>query len=304
MGRARAPSRSGYAQGAGARIWYRTMGRGEPLVLLHGGPGADHTDFLPYLAPLAKRYRLVLFDQRGCGRSERLADTRRYRLDRMVADLEALRRHLGITRWHVLGHSFGGILAQAYAIRHPTRMTSLILAGTGSSARSVDADFRHILQRQTKRTRAQLATFERRGIYLPDGGYAPDYAALSARILGPYMYAGAMPKGPAAPIATDVLGEMWSRHTEFRITGNLKGFDFTPRLGRIRAPVLIVAGDLDLVSPATLELTRSSCRNATLVIIGRCAHMMFVDQTRLFNELVGMFLQQNRVASRRQGGSR
>jgi proline iminopeptidase len=88
LGRSRGRATSGFTEGAGARIWYRTLGRGEPVVLLHGGPGADHTDFLPYLAPLARRFRLVLFDQRGCGQSERLADTRRYSLKGMVADVK------------------------------------------------------------------------------------------------------------------------------------------------------------------------------------------------------------------------
>ncbi|MBS0578094.1 MAG: alpha/beta fold hydrolase [Proteobacteria bacterium] len=290
---------SGYVSGAGARIWYRALGRGEPLVLLHGGPGADHSDFLPYLRPLARRFRLVLLDQRGCGRSPPLADPRHYTLAGMVADLEVLRRRLRIARWAVLGHSFGGILAQAYAIRHPRRVSRLILAGTASSARTVDADFRRIRQRLPASVRARLSAFERRGIYLPQGGYVPAYAALSARVLGPYMYARAAPPHAAPPIATDVLGEMWSKVTEFRITGNLKGFDFTRGLARLSIPVLVIAGDRDLVSGATLELTRRSCRHATLVVLGDCGHMMFVDHTRLFNEMVRAFLQQPHAGARR-----
>jgi proline-specific peptidase len=298
------PRATGYAQGAGARIWYRTLGRGEPVVLLHGGPGADHTDFLPYLTPLARRFRLVLFDQRGCGRSERLDDAREYRLERMVEDLDALRRHLGLARWNVLGHSFGGILAQAYAIRHPRRVTRLILAGTASSARSVDADFRRIRRRQPARVRARLAAFERSGIYQRSGGYAPGYAEMSARVLRPYMYAGAVPERAEPLIATDVVGEMWSKRTEFRITGNLKGFDFTQKLRQLTIPVLVIAGDRDLVSSATQELTRRSCRYATLVIMACCAHMMFVDRTRFFNELISMFLRQSADAAIRHRGVR
>jgi len=144
----------------------------------------------------------------------------------------------------------------------------------------------------------RLGEFERRGIFLPGGGYARDYAALSARILTSYMYAGAVPKTPVPPIATDILREMWSDRTEFRITGNLKGFDFTSALRRFKAPVLVVAGDRDIVSPATLELTRASCRRATLIIIATCAHMMFVDQTRFFNGLVEDFLTQCTDAAR------
>ena len=69
--------REGFVEGAGARIYFKTMGRGVPLLLLHGGPGADHSDFLPALKPLARRHQLVLIDERGSGRSERLADPTR-----------------------------------------------------------------------------------------------------------------------------------------------------------------------------------------------------------------------------------
>jgi proline iminopeptidase len=262
------------------------------LLLLHGGPGADHTDFLPYLRPLARHYKLVLLDQRGSGRSERIADSTRYHLDYMVEDLEALRRHLKVKHWAVLGHSFGGILAQAYAVRHPTRLAGLVLAGTASSARAVNSDFRRILKSASRTHRARLNAMERAGIFRASGEFTPAYATLSGRILGPYMYAKPRPvRTQSAPaIATDVLREMWSDRSEFRIHGNLRGFDFTRGLSRIHAPVLIVIGDQDMVTAASAELTRRACRRATLVVMAECAHMMFVDQTKQFNELMLSFM--------------
>jgi proline iminopeptidase len=286
------PRSEGHVQGAGARIWYETIGRGLPVLLLHGGPGADHTDFLPYLRPLARHCRLVLIDQRGSGHSERLADKTRYHLDYMVEDLEALRRNLKIKQWVVLGHSFGGILAQAYAVRHPRRLAGLVLAGTASSAKSVDSDFRKILRGARATQRARLRALERAGIFKPSGEYTPAYAALSARVLSAYMHAKPPPARArdAPPIATEVVREMWSARSYFRIHGNLKGFDFTRRLRALDAPVLIVIGDRDIVTPASAELTRRACRRATLVVMAECAHMMFVDQTQQFNELLLSFI--------------
>src|SRR5258706_13026603 len=98
--------RDGFIAGAGARIYYKTLGSGVPLLLLHGGPGADHSDFLPALKPLAKRCQLILIDERGSGRSERPADPKSYTLDHMVKDIERVRRHFGFPRLVVLGHSF------------------------------------------------------------------------------------------------------------------------------------------------------------------------------------------------------
>ena len=90
--------REGYVEGGGASIYFKTLGRGVPLLLLHGGPGADHSDFLPALQPLARRCQLVLIDERGSGRSERLEDPKGYTLNHMVKDIERVRRHLKLPR--------------------------------------------------------------------------------------------------------------------------------------------------------------------------------------------------------------
>ncbi len=282
-----------FVSGAGgARIFFKTLGKGLPLLLLHGGPGADHSDFLPHLQPLARKFQLVLVDQRGSGRSERLTDVRRYTLDNMVEDLERLRAHLRLKEWIVLGHSFGGILAQAYATRHPRRVAGLILAGTASSARSVHADFTKLRRATPKALRARLTAYERSGIFQPDGQYTRGYAAATARAFAPYMYARAVPKRLRAspPIGMEVLREMWVRRSDFRIDGNLKGFDFTRLLSRVRAPSLVVIGDRDMVSPASAEETRAALPRATLIVMAECAHMMFVDQTERFNYLLEGFL--------------
>jgi proline iminopeptidase len=267
------------------------MGRGVPLLLLHGGPGADHSDFLPALQPLTRRCRLILIDQRGSGRSERLQEPTGYTLDLMVNDIERVRQHLNLPRLVVLGHSFGGILAQAYAMRHPQRLLGLVLAGTGSSARCVDVDFRNLRRRLPARLRARLARYEKAGIFQADGAYKKGYAAACAEAFAPHMYAKppARPKRPPS-LGMDVLREMWVRRSDFRIDGNLKGFDFTHSLARVRVPSLIVIGDRDLVSTATADESRASLPRATLVVMAECAHMMFIDQTARFNQLLEEFL--------------
>jgi proline iminopeptidase len=291
----------GFIDDGGVRIYHKTLGSGVPLLLLHGGPGADHSDFLPALKPLAKRCQLILIDERGSGRSERLADPKGYTLDHMVKDIERVRRHFGFPRLVVLGHSFGGILAQAYAVRHPRRILGLVLAGTGSSAGCVNRDFRGIRKRLPASLRAGLARHEKAGIFRADGAYTKAYAAASARALAPYMYAKTPPKRfkHPPPLGMEALREMWVRRSDFRIDGNLKGFDFTDSLARVKAPALVVIGDRDLVSTATAEVTRASLSRATLVVMAECAHMMYIDQTARFNRLLAAFLEL--CAARRRG---
>ena len=88
----------------------------------------------------------------------------------------------------------------------------------------------------------------------------------------------------------EVLREMWVRRSDFHIDGNLKGFDFTQSLSRVKAPSLVVIGDRDLVSTATADVSRASLSRATLVVMAECAHMMYVDQTARFNRLLEEFL--------------
>jgi proline iminopeptidase len=285
-------AREDLVEGAGARIYCKTMGRGVPLLLLHGGPGADHSDFLPALKPLARRHQLVFIDERGSGRSERLGDPTSYTLEWMVKDIECVRRHLQLTQWVVLGHSFGGILAQAYAVQHPKRLLGLVLAGTGSSAQRIDADFRNLRKRLPAPLRSRLASCERAGIFQTDGAYTKRYAAASAKAIAPYMYARTPPrrfKNPP-PLGMEVLREMWVRRSDFHIDGNLKGFDFTKALARVRVPSLVVIGDRDLVSTATADLTRASLPRATLIVMAQAAHMMFIDEPGRFNRLLQEFL--------------
>lgn len=284
--------REGFVTGRGPRIYYKTLGKGIPLLLLHGGPGADHSDFLPALEPLARHCRLILIDERGSGRSERLTDPKGYTLDAMVEDIERLRKHLKLERLVVLGHSFGGILAQAYATRHPRRLLGLVLAGTASSARCVHADFRKIRNGLSASLRRRLARYEKAGIFGPSGDYEPRYAAASAQALARYLYAKPPPAQyrDSPPLGTEVLREMWVRRSDFRIEGNLAGFDFTRQLRRVTVPGLIVVGDRDLVSTRSAETSRVSLPRATLVVMAECAHMMFVDQTVRFNRLITDFL--------------
>lgn len=294
-------SMEGFVTGAGASIYYKTLGRGVPVLLLHGGPGADHSDFLPALQPLAGRHQLILIDERGSGRSERLRNPAGYTLAMMVRDIECVRRHLQLEQWVVLGHSFGGILAQAYAVRHPKRLLGLVLAGTGSSARCIDTDFRNLRKRLPAALRSRLASCERAGIFQENGAYKKRYAAASAQAIAPYMYAKTPLrrfKNPP-PLGMEVLREMWVRRSDFRIDGNLKGFDFTKALARVRAPSLVVIGDRDLVSTSTAEVSRAALPRATLVVLAECAHMMFIDQTAWFNRLLEVFLD---LCARKQGG--
>src|SRR2546426_6645700 len=131
----------GFVDANGVMIYYRILGRGEPLLIVHGGPGASHDYFLPYLLPLAHHHKLVFIDERGSGRSQKLEDLSGYTVENMVEDVEAVRIALRLGKITLLGHSYGGALAQAYALKYQKNLTHLILASTWSSTKELNQVF-------------------------------------------------------------------------------------------------------------------------------------------------------------------
>jgi proline iminopeptidase len=284
--------RDGYVEGCGAIIYYETIGRGPPLMVLHGGPGSTHGYFLPHLLPLAKDHRLVFMDERGSGRSERLADFEGYTLNAMACDADAVRRALGLKKIDVLGHSFGGILAQAYAIKYPSNVRRLILASTGSSALRINADFELIKNSLEPVLRARLEALESKGIIGADGAQLPEYRKLADEAEAPYDYVGRPPQWDdhGESLGWDVLNEMWGSRSDFHIDGNLAGFDFVPALRNLQLPTLIILGDHDLIGASTADETHAAIRNSKVIILERSGHMTFVDQRDAFVHDVAAFL--------------
>jgi proline iminopeptidase len=116
-----------------AELFCREVGQGQPIIVLHGGISLDHTYLLPDMDRLSDAYRLIYFDQRGRGKS--IGDVANISIQSELEDLEGLRRHLGLDSVAVLGHSWGGYLAMEYALRHPQRVSHLILLHTAPASR-------------------------------------------------------------------------------------------------------------------------------------------------------------------------
>ena len=116
----------------GTNLFYAEEGTGMPCLLLHGGPGLDHHEFVPWLSPLATSARLIYLDHRGNGLSQRVSPEQ-FTTDTVVEDVEALRQALGFEQIVVLGHSFGGFIALSYALAYPSAVSRLIISCSAPS---------------------------------------------------------------------------------------------------------------------------------------------------------------------------
>jgi proline iminopeptidase len=292
--------REGYVDANGVMIYYKIFGRGKPLVIVHGGPGASHDYFLPYLTPLARHYQLIFIDERGSGRSQTLEDVSAYTVENMADDVEAVRQALGVGQVSLLGHSYGGVLAQAYALKYQKNLSSLILASTFSSTKALNEVFARMKEKMPPELRDRINRLESDGLY----GHGKDYeknrytteymTAAWGDGYFPYLYRN-HPDPNYDPIDNGKMSwvlyrEMWGSHGEFIVDGNLKSVEYTDRLATIKVPTLLLVGDHDECDPSMSKVMQSRIAGSKMVMLPESGHMTFVDQPGLFEKAVEDFL--------------
>jgi proline iminopeptidase len=258
---------SGLVKVRDVSLFVEVVGEGKPLVLMHGGPGADHWTLLP-LRPLRDRFTLVFYDHRCNGRSVG-APVSSMTWDSLTADADALRERLGFERWAVIGHSFGGHVALEYALRYPERLTHLVLMDTGGDstwARERAPEL--LIKRGYNPKKVELV---RRFFH---GDFAPsEMIPILMRIGDAYSYHPNL----WLTIGDLVRGE-W--HTKLRPEAMiyaakqlLPGWSVMDRLGEIKTPTLLVAGSDDFLFPPEHQLELAArIPNSRLQIIDRAGH--------------------------------
>ena len=274
----------------GRKLTYRKLGHGPVLVCHPGGPGFSSTYFGD-LAALWEQFTLIMLNPRGTLGSTRPSDPTAYRIDDYVADLEELRGHLGLDQMLLLGHSHGGIVAQAYAARYPVRVSALVLAST--LARFAD-----------EQEAAMQAGMEKRS---GQPWYADAMAALEQEQAGdfstdeemtelvfrelPLYFAhfGAAEAGYLDTLRTEELNADTLRLFNKEIFNT---FDLRQELPNIKAKTLVITGEEDFITgPLCTDEICASIRGANRAIVGDAGHMVFVEQPQAFHDEVLDFVE-------------
>ena len=294
------PVQEGFVDAQGMLIYYTSIGNGKPLVIVHGGPGASHDYFLPYLLPLARSHRIVFIDERGSGKSEKLEDPSGYTVEAMVEDVESVRTALDLGKIDLLGHSYGGVLAQAYALKYQENLEHLILCSTFHSTKAMNEVFRRMLEKMAPELRSRIQKMESAGLYghgreFEKNRYTEDYMiAAWGEGYFPYLYQNHPDPNynpaSAGNMSWDLYRAMWGSSGEYVIDGNLASVEYAGKLGTLKVPTLITAGDNDECSPALAHEMNGLIPGSKLVILPRSGHMTFVDQPETFIKTVDDFL--------------
>jgi proline iminopeptidase len=269
--------------------------RGEPsafpLLVFHGGPGLDHTWFGDYLDPLTDggRYRLVLVDERACGRSDRTARRETWSLSQMAQDVSDLASSLGVSdAYATLGHSYGAFVVLQHAVDHPGEPHGTIVSAGLASARWLDGIDRQLAQFEPVELRQQVtSSWAREPVVQTE-----DEVGALMRDQMPFHFLE--PQGPAleeyvhrtaglARYAPDVI-----RHFSSQGYG---GIDVEDRLADVTHPVLVLAGrhDRTCAFAASQDIARL-LPNVELVVFENSAHMMFAEEQAFFLAMVRRFL--------------
>jgi pimeloyl-ACP methyl ester carboxylesterase len=265
-------------------LFVNIMGQGYPLLLMHGGPGLDHTTLLS-LQPLADKFTLIFYDHRCNGRSEG-AEVSSMTFEDLTADADALRQTLGFEKWAVLGHSFGGNVALEYALRYPHRLSQLILMDTGGDQWWVEHNAPELL---AKRGYSASSVNAARRFY--SGQLSPgEFLPTIMRFMSAYNYHNNL-----LAMAYDVVfGPHIKMRPEALIFGYnqlLKNWTVMDRLGEIQVPTLVLAGRQDFLFPTEHQaILADRLPNAHLEMIECAGHNPHMERPAEVIEIIKSFL--------------
>ncbi|WP_337100332.1 alpha/beta fold hydrolase [Paenibacillus sp. YIM B09110] len=258
-----------------------TMVRRPVLFAVHGGPGSDHSDFKPWLTPLADHMQIVYLDQRCNGQSERV-DPATCTLEQLADDIEALREYLGFERISLLGHSFGGMVAQVYATRYPQSLDKLLLICTAPSKEFYPAalDFAsRVATPEQLRTIPEL--FEGR---IENDDHLIRWWDVCYPLYFHVMDEDVMRETGSRPIGSLDVANYTFKHF-------IPQYDVRGKLPSLQVPTLIVAARYDWITPVSQgEEMHRLIPGSELALFEKSGHMPFIEEHGAFIERLTTFL--------------
>jgi proline iminopeptidase len=277
-----APSESHIPVG-GASLYARAIGRGEAVIVLHGGPDFDHGYLLPDLDRLKDAFRLIYYDQRGRGRSADHVRPEDVTLLSEMDDLDKVREYFRLGAPALLGHSWGAVLALEYALRYPTRVSHLILLNPAPASASDVA-----MMRKAYLERLGTDRDRQRDIVASAGYQAGDPEDVTARyrihfkpaLKRPEDYEKLMATMKAQFISQGKEGILKARAVEdrlYRDTWQVDGYDLLPRMRSLRIPTMVITGDHDFIPVEVAEHIARAIPDTKLVVLRDCGHFTYLE---------------------------
>ena len=289
------PITEGTIEFRGHRTWYQVHGDlaalppGRfPVLMLHGGPGVPH-DYLEPLQNLAASGRPVIFyDQLGCGKSDRPDKPQWWTVETFLEELDVVRTALGLDRIHLLGQSWGGMLAMEYALTQPAGIVSLVIASSPASMELWVSEANRLRAELPADVEAALERHEAAGTFDD-----PEYQA-AMKVFYDRHVCRIVPNPDGVQRAFEGLGFQvymtMNGPSEFHVIGRLKHWDIRDRLGEIRIPALLTSGEFDELTPMQAAIVRDGIPGCEWELFAGCSHMPHVEEPALYLAKLDAFL--------------
>ena len=263
------------------------------LFLIHGGPGGNHINFKYESLNLQEYAQLVFIDQRGCGLSKKTKKSD-YTLENNIEDIEALRKHLGLKRISVLGVSYGGMVAQGYAIRYSKYIDNLILVVTSPSYQFIDEARENLKKIGTAKQIAVCNKYLWNGVF--DSNRSVNYYF---KTMDPLYFYNHKKKKRRKVSSKKIKNSTIKNILSFDVLNAgfsdfLHHFNFIPKLKKITCPTLILAGQNDWVcSPNQSKIIAENITNSKLRIFKKCGHALTSDANDRYIKEIKLFIKKN-----------
>ena len=291
------PIGEGHVQFREYKTWYRIVGDlnntppgNFPVLMLHGGPGLSH-DYLEPLEALVETGRPVVFyDQLGCGNSDKPDNPSLWSVELFLEELATVRHSLGLDRIHLLGHSWGGMLAMEYALTQPEGILSLILASSPANV--------PLWITETKRLREELPPEVQQTLLRHEAnGTTDDPAYLESMMLYYQRHVCRLDPWPefvrrGLEIKGKQVFETMVGPSKTHIIGRLKNWNITSRFGSIAIPSLVTSGRYDELTPVQAAVVRDGIPDCKWVLFERSSHLPHAEETEHYLEVLNDFLSQ------------
>jgi proline iminopeptidase len=280
----------GFVEANGTEHFFYVLGNGDPLIVLHGGPGTSHEYFLPHLNPLSERYQLIFYDQRGSGNSPKPAEANTVTADNFVKDLEEIRIAFGLEKIRLLGHSWGGLLAALYASDYPDRVESLVLVDSAPPNSELDSlNLRIREERRDAKDQKEMETIMNSEEFRQlDPEAITRFFKISEKVR---FYDPHLIDRMSLNIDREKIEKlMWVGQL---MNPFLSDYDVVGKLPSITSPTLIIHGDYDTIPLQSAEIFQEGIKDSKLVVFENCGHFPFVEAPGLFMKEVCEFLEMN-----------
>ena len=288
----------GYWEINGTKLHYVIMGHGEPIVVLHGGPGGNLSSKLE-LVPFAPDFRWIFYDQRGSGESERFpVDLEQldeaeafFSIERHIEDVEWIRKKLGLEKITILGHSWGGALAVFYAAAHPDRVKKLVVYNGGPMWPELRAAKKEAFkERSGPELNSRVAELVAR---IGENIEIWDQKTLDAEFVKMIcLFVPSFDCHPTAVPNPDELGRggFWANQLTNRYIEVFDRDSFAQKFVKITAPTLITYGRCEPNPPERQTYLRDAIPNSTMIVFDESGHNAHREQPELFGRVLRAFL--------------